>query len=133
MPTAFDIDLDTLRVWWAAHVASVGDDVRGLWFGLTCLVSNDGATRHTMYVAGTPHFDSQDGGEWACDYVWEPADRYLVLDGLGSVGRRDWQSVLEHAVALVLRLQPWIAVPALRGVGVGFDDGDVVVVWAAGD
>lgn len=133
MSLAFDTDLDTLRSWWAAHSASVGEGVRGLWFGLTCLAGDDGTAHHTMYVVGTPTFDRDDGGDWACEYVWQPTDRYLQLDGLGGIDTSDWQRALDHAVALVRALQPWAAATALHGVGVGFDDGDVVVVWAASD
>ena len=132
MPSAFDSDLAVLREWWEAQSSTVGDEVRGLWFGLADLAGDDGVARHTMYVAGTPSFDSDDGGDWACEYVWEPVDRYLHLDGLRAIAKSDWQRALDHAVALVSELKPWTSnVPGLNGVGVGFDDGDVVVVWAS--
>ena len=132
MPSAFDSDLAVLREWWAVHSSSVGCEVRGLWFGLADLVGDDEVARHTMYVAGTPDFDSDDGGDWACEYLWEPVDRYLRLDGLGGIDQDDWQGAVDHAVALVRELRPWEGdVPGLNGVGVGFDDGDVVVVWAS--
>jgi hypothetical protein len=132
MSGTFVSDLAVLREWWAGHSSSVGGEVRRLWFGLTVLVGDDEVARHTMYVAGTPSFDSDYGGEWACEYVWEPTDRYLRLDGLGGIDQHDWQGAVDHAVALVRALRPWESdVPGLSGVAVGFDDGDVVVVWAS--
>ena len=123
-------DFAALADWWSDHSASVTEDVRGLWFGLFGHVGVDGEPRHAMYVAGTPSFDSDDGGDWACDYVWEPIDRYMKLDGLAAIDAADWQAALDHAVAVVASVEPWQSSPSgVVGVGVGFDDGDVVVVW----
>lgn len=123
-------DVAALADWWSAHSASATDDVCGLWFGLVGLVGNDGEPRHAMYVAGTPSFSPDDGGDWACDSVWEPLDRYVQLDGLAAIDAADWQAALDHAVAVVTAFEPWQSSPSsLVGVGVGFDDGDVVIVW----
>ena len=125
-------DVEALADWWSTHSASVTDDVHGLWFGLVDLVTNGGDPRHTMYVAGTPSFDPDDGGDWACEYVWEPTDQYVKLDGLSDIAAADWQAAVQHAVALVSEVKPWLTCPHdLRGVGVGFDDGDVHVVWTS--
>jgi hypothetical protein len=125
-------DVTALREWWVVHAPSVGDDVRGLWFGLADLLSDDGVVRHTMYVAGTPDFDPDDGGDWACECVWEPNDRYISLDFLAAINGSDWQAAVAHAVGVVSALRPWETGPSgLRGVGVGFDDGDVELVWTS--
>jgi hypothetical protein len=85
-----------------------------------------------MYVAGTPEFDSNDAGDWACEYIWEPSDRYLQLDGLAAIDLQDWMGAVEHGVAVVTAVRPWETGPkGLLGVGVGFDDGDVNVVWTS--
>jgi hypothetical protein len=126
-----DGDIAALREWWHDHASSVGDDVRGLWFGLAVLQGDDGSLRHTMYVAGTPSFGPDDGGDWACEYVWEPKDRYVQLPFLAAIGTSDWSRALDHAVMVVLNAKPWETGPStLNGVGVGFDDGDVEIVWA---
>jgi hypothetical protein len=106
--------------------------VHGLWFGLTGLVGDDGNVRHTIYVAGTHGFDPHDGGDWACDYSWEPDDRYLQLQGLAAIDPQNWLAAVDHAVAVVVAVKPWLTGPRhLQGVGVGFDDGDVEVVWTS--
>lgn len=101
-----------------------------MWFGLADLIGKDGVVRHTIYVAGTPGFDSDDGGDWACEYIWQPADRYVHLEALTAIDETDWQGAVAHAVAVVREVKPWeTGPPWLDGVGVGFDDGDVTVVW----
>jgi hypothetical protein len=132
VPSSFDSDVANLAKWWADHAANVPADVHGLWFGLADLVGDDGAVRHCMYVAGTPDFAADDGGDWACEYVWESSDRYLQLDGLAAIKLNDWMAAVEHAKAVVAAVRPWETGPGdLRGVGVGFDDGDVHVVWTS--
>lgn len=109
---------------------AIDGSVRGLWFGLADLVGEDGAARHTMYGAATRSFDPDDGGDWACDCMWQPSDRYIHLDGLAAIELDDWVAALDHAVAVVIAVRPWETAPSgLQGVGVGFDDGDVSVVW----
>jgi hypothetical protein len=40
---------------------------------------------------------------------------------------------LDHAFTVVLNVKPWeTGPPSLSGVGIGFDDGDVEIVWARG-
>jgi hypothetical protein len=125
MSSALATDAAALSEWWAAHSPeAIG--VRGLWFGLTDLVGIDGDVARTVYVAGTPTFDADDGGDWACEYVWWPDDRYVRLDGLAALDLGDWMAAVEHAVAVVAMAKPWEGgPPELEGVGVGFDDGDV--------
>lgn len=125
-------DIAVLNRWWIEHASDVPQEAVGLWFGIADIVARDGTTRCTMYVAATADFDPNDGGDWASDYVWEPPDRYLELDGLAAIGAQDWVNAVEHAVAVVQAVRPWETAPqALRGVGVGFDDGDVHIVWNA--
>lgn len=96
--------------WWGDHAASVADGVHGLWFGLADLVGDDGEVRHCMYVSGTPDFAADDGGDWACEYVWEPSDRYLQLDGPAAIEPKNWMAAVEHAVAVVSAVRPWIVI-----------------------
>lgn len=126
--TVDDVALAT--EWWLGLAPSVPTDVRGLWFGLFVNASTGGPEEHHMYVSGTRSFAADDGGDWACDYVWQPDARYVRLPGLAAVPTSDWQGALDHAVIVVTGVRPWETTHvALGGVGVGFDDGDVVAVW----
>lgn len=132
VPATFESDVTSLGKWWRDHAVNVTEGVRGLWFGLADLVGDDGEARHCMYVCGTPAFAGDDGGDWACEYVWEPRDRYLLLDGLAAIAPGNWTAAVEHAVAVITAVRPWETGPSdLQGVGVGFDDGDVHVVWTS--
>ncbi|MCP3934389.1 MAG: hypothetical protein GY708_03345 [Actinomycetia bacterium] len=124
-------DAEQLDMWWKVHVHEIGDDTRGLWFGLLEQIEPDGSHRFTMYVAGTPDFDPNDGGDWACEYTWWSPDRYLSLDDLATFGSAHWTAALEHAIRVVREVAPWeTAPPTVVGAGVGFDEGDMHVVWA---
>lgn len=124
-----DGDLDVLRAWWAGLAPSVPPETRGLWFGMVDLVEGAAAVRH-LYVAGCPVFDPDDEGDWACEYCWWPAGRYVLLPGLASLPDRPYQAVLGAAADLVRRLEPAAGVEHVEGVAVGFDDGDFEIVWA---
>jgi hypothetical protein len=93
-------------------------------------VEPDDSQRFAMYVAGTPDFDPDDDGDWACEYVWWPLDRYLALHGLAAIQLNDWEEAVEHGVAIVTEVAPWETAPrGVLGAGVGFDSGDMHVVW----
>jgi hypothetical protein len=113
VPSSFETDVSSLARWWADHAASATDGVHGLWFGLADLVGDDGEVRHCMYVAGTPDFSADDGGDWACEYVWEPSDQNLQLDGLAAIELKDWTAAVEHAVAVASAVRPWETVHAI--------------------
>ncbi len=116
--------------WWLGLSAAVPSNVRGLWFGLFVQASAGSRAEHRMYVSGTASFETDDGGDWACDYTWEPDGRYVRLPGLAAVPTSDWQRALNHAVAVVAGVEPWRTSPGpLAGVGIGFDDGDVTLLW----
>ena len=124
-------DVAVGRDWWLELAPEVPAAVRGLWFGLFVTSADDGSEQHAMYVSGTREFATGDGGEWASDTIWEPAGRYVRLPGLAEIAAAEWRVALDHAVQVVTAIEPWMDAPAsLYGVGSGFDDGDVVVVWA---
>ena len=84
-----------------------------------------------MYVTGTPDVDPDDG-DWACEYVWEPEDRYNPLDGSAAVDLDGWRPSSTRSLLLQWSSRGRTGRSICRGVGVGFDDGDVgdvVVVW----
>ena len=79
-----------------------------------------------MYVAGTSTFAIDDGGDWATEHVWLPLKRYVPVEITSS----DWGMALEHAITVVTEAKPWTtARDQLEGAGVGFDDGDMHIVW----
>ena len=102
----------------------------GIWFGLTELVMT-AKPRRTLYVAGTSTFDATDAtGDWAVpDHAWSPEGRYVSLKGLAALPDHESSAVLRYAADLVCALAPQDDVD-VAGIGVGFDDGDFLVVWA---
>jgi hypothetical protein len=117
-------DLELLQEW--GRVApEVSSDSKGLWFGITDLVQ--GGARRTLYVAGCPTFEPADSsGEWATDYCWWPADRFVALADFPMPGQ-PYQDVLACAAALVRSLD-LTKVPNVEGAAVGVDDGDLVIL-----
>jgi hypothetical protein len=119
-------DLEVLRDWWGRTALKVPPDVTGLWFGITELVRD--RPLRTLYVAGCPAFDPEDSdGDWATDYCWWPADRYVTLADFAMLPDQPYQDVLAYAAGLVRSLDP-SRVPNVEGVAVGFDDGDLVIL-----
>jgi len=131
MPSAVE-DLGVLRSWWSGLAPEVPAETRGLWFGLVDLVVDNEAIRH-LYVAGCPTFDPDDDGDWACDYCWWPDGRYVLLPYLASLPDDPYELVLQVAADLMRDLEPASSATQLEGVGVGFDDGDLELVWLADD
>jgi hypothetical protein len=127
-------DLQHLDEWWSAllHDAEQTSDVVALWFGLVEL-RRDGSSRWELYVAGCGSFDAHDeSGDWATDNVWIPEQRYLHLAGLDELATRPYKEMLAYAKHLIEELVPqesWTG-PPLRGVAVGFDDGDFEITFA---
>jgi hypothetical protein len=115
-------DAERLAAWWARLRDRVPDGVVGLWFGIT--------EDRTVYVAGSDTFDPDDGDWAAADYAWWPRRRYVRLPGLAALP--GYEAVEARVAELVTALRPWEGVPGLAGVGCGYDDGDVTVVWQAG-
>lgn len=117
-----------MRHWWEQLATTAPATTAGLWFGITNLLSGSRTTRH-LYVAGCPSFDPADAtAEWATDYSWWPDDRYVVAPHLAAIPDSSFVEVLDHAAALVQALRPQETLE-VRGVAVGFDDGDFRVVW----
>lgn len=122
-------DLAILRSWWAELAPHVPEQARALWFGIVDLVVDSVPVRH-LYVAGCPEFDTDDDGDWACDYCWWPDGRYVRLPFLESLPNEPYGEILEASAALVRELRPAETLSTVEGVAVGFDDGDFEIVWA---
>jgi hypothetical protein len=123
-------DLGVARRWWEAVATTAPANVVGLWFGMTDLSTATGVARH-LYVAGCSLFDAaDDSAEWATDYCWWPDDRYVLLPDLAAIPDSAYLDALTHATALVGALRPQDTL-GVKGVAVGFDDGDFKVVWTS--
>lgn len=118
-----------MRSWWAYLCLTAPRGIGALWFGLTELVV-DGARQRHLYVAGCSRFDPDDSaGDWAAaPYVWWPNGRYISPNGLAAVPGSDNAAALEYAASLVRTLRPQDVID-VKGVAVGFDDGDFVITW----
>jgi hypothetical protein len=82
-------------------------------------------------IIGAGEFDANDP-DWACDEVWEPEQRKLNIPI--EYSGDSWQMCLEKVTKLVAdTLQKNVNLAAKlkesMGVGVGFVDGDLKIVW----
>lgn len=118
-----------LHRWWERVSGDLPDAVRGLWFGLTDTVQADGTVVRSIAVAGAANFDADDGGNWACDPMWEPQGQYLVLPEIAALPAASTAAAEQILARLVRELCPHVASVNVDGVAVGFDDGEAIVVW----
>lgn len=80
-------------------------------------------------LVGTETFDESDS-DWACDEIWEPEQRTLAIPI--SYSGKSWEDCFGRIKELVTALLNCGAVAVLKsrsGVGVGFVDGDIEIVW----
>jgi len=77
----------------------------------------------------------EDDPDWPCDEVWEPVPRTILIpiDYSGD----EWQSCRHKLKALVLKHleteSPAIQkLKSSQGIGIGFVDGDLEVIWKPG-
>lgn len=95
--------------------------------------SKDGAPFGVEFV-GAGEFDPYNS-DWACDEVWEPpAGRRCDIPV--AVSGRTWPECLERMkrlLASILSEETLVSrcLQSTRGVGVGFIDGDLSLLWAA--
>ncbi len=82
-------------------------------------------------LIGAGRFDETDP-DWPCDEVWEPQRRGISIPRAYS--GEDWEQCLGKLKALLERQLagslPGVApLKRARGIGIGFVDGDVEIVW----
>jgi len=110
----------------------VPNSVRGFAFNLFESGLGCGA-KFGIELVGANRFDADDA-DWACDETWEPEDRHLLIpDDYSGV---DWAPCLAKMKALVQKelRGPTHAAKMLQsrqGVGIGFVDGELEIVWEA--
>ncbi len=108
----------------------VPKSVQAFAFNLLDSADADNCT-FSVELIGAEIFDIKNP-DWACEEVWEPAERQLDIPNDFS-GKR-WQQCLGKIRSLVLAIlqEDSIASRSLkstRGVGLGFVDGDLEVLW----
>jgi hypothetical protein len=141
----FDEDVEKLREWLvdALSAEPPANEIKAFWFGLFNPVLDDGRVSCCLYVSGSTRFDESDWACWADDsYV--PDGRYAdskVLDeiysltnekGVGDIG--EYVLCLGYACLAVKHLCETVPTELLlgsrdtRGVTVGFDSGDEILI-----
>jgi hypothetical protein len=147
----FEDDLINLTIWLERLVTSEPPPkkVTGLWFGLFNPVLDDEKPTSCLYLAGSTRFNPEKDDlnlDWACSPAYWPEGRYsdsTVLteiyrtvsrkrNGIGAVG--EYTLCLGYAA---LAVSAWCRSPLrekllgqapFRGVTVGFDSGDEVLI-----
>jgi hypothetical protein len=82
-------------------------------------------------LIGAGEFDENDS-DWACDEVWEPEQRQLNIPI--EYSGENWEECLEKMKTLVKDIlqanQGSVSkLKNVKGIGVGFVDGDLEIVW----
>lgn len=105
-------------------------DVEGFHFNLYEPAGEQGV-KFGVEIIGAGTFSSEDP-DWPCDEVWEPVERCLLIP-LEYSGQ-EWEGCLEGMKGLASR---YLAsetpgsqrLKSVRGVGIGFVDGDTETLW----
>ncbi|QDT81246.1 hypothetical protein Mal35_47270 [Gimesia maris] len=84
-------------------------------------------------LIGAESFDPDDS-DWACDEVWAPAERILYIPVSDS--GKDWEECLERMSTLIQTyldsdLPAANTLKSKSGIGIGFVDGDLKLIWQA--
>lgn len=126
------MDFENNFVSWLSNSLSqeIPDSVRAFSFNLyePALVND---VKFGIELIGAESFDEHDS-DWACEEVWEPATRSIDIPL--SYSSESWETCLERVKALVMKHLSTDAVYSMKlkskqGVGVGFVDGDLEMVW----
>jgi hypothetical protein len=123
-PSQFE---EWLRQALTVHVPA---DVRAFSFNLFEPAGIEGV-KFGVEIVGTGEFAPEDP-DWACNEVWEPAHRRLNIPV--SFSGKEWQQCLEAVEPLIqgaLAKQDSVAtaLKSRAGVGFGFVDGDLDIIW----
>lgn len=121
----------TLATWLEQALQSpLPDEVAGLSFNLSEGAAGDDAG-FCIELVGTDRFDAHDS-DWPCDEVWAPPVREIELP-YALTGPR-WEDCLDATRAVLLQV---LASPRfgprltrqVAGIGLGFVDGDLELLW----
>lgn len=121
----------TLAPWLEQALQSpLPDAVVGLSFNLSEGAAGDDAG-FCIELVGTDRFDAGDS-DWPCDEIWAPPQREIELP-YALTGQR-WEECLVAVRGLLLQA---LATPCfgprltaqVQGIGLGFVDGDLQLLW----
>lgn len=92
-----------------------------------------GGVKFGVEVVGTSEFDPE-GEDWACEGVWEPSKRqlHIPIEFSGA----DWETCQSRVKDLLLQVlqsenKSSSLLKSTRGIGVGFVDGSIDIIWQA--
>lgn len=110
--------------------ADLPSDIKAFSFNLFESASVDGV-KFGVELIGASFFD-EDDPDWACDEVWEPIDRQLNIPA--EYSSENWEICLEKIKNLVIyalnnEKGDMLRLKRSEGIGVGFVDGDLQIVW----
>ncbi|MEJ2613067.1 MAG: hypothetical protein P8179_24185 [Candidatus Thiodiazotropha sp.] len=122
---------NTFESWLSNSLSQeIPDSVRAFSFNLyePALVDD---VKFGVELIGAESFN-EDDSDWACDEVWEPTTRGINIPITYS--GNSWETCLERLKALVIKHLSTDAAYSMKmkskqGVGVGFVDGDLEIVW----
>ena len=101
------------------------EDIEGFSFNL---IENSGD--FSVELVGTSSFD-EDDQDWACDEIFEPNRRAISIPEKYS--ELQWESCLDNMQTLLINYiksneKGALVLQRAQGIGIGFVDGDLVVV-----
>lgn len=107
-------------------------NVKGFVFNLYEYEPTDGV-RFGIDLVGTGAFDVEDS-DWACDEIWEPEERVLLIPEAFS--GEDWEECQSRIRGLLSQVLGSDSLGSsnlkrAKGIGLGFAEGDLDVVWNA--
>jgi hypothetical protein len=142
----FDSDVDELEKWLNGVLKNEPPPslVKAFWFGIFNPIY-DGETSCDTYIGGASEFDPDDVNfEWACGPDYFPDGRYAhskilhqiyhIVNGSPAPGMGDYILCLGYTAFAVRELANrvdkilWLGKSKQRGLAVGFDSGDGVLL-----
>lgn len=108
----------------------IPDEVKAYAFNLYEVAAEEGV-KFGIELIGAGEFDPEDA-DWACDEIWEPHQRQLLIPI--EYSGESWDVCHERMKKLALTTlnsdEPLIQkLKATKGVGIGFVDGDLELIW----
>ncbi|MFT3684373.1 MAG: hypothetical protein QM783_05500 [Phycisphaerales bacterium] len=123
--------------------------VNGLWFGLATLMQSDDMddTIVTPYISGSVKFSTKNY-DWPCGPDWFPDDRWATNEPMTILSRLRLKHKQRHWYIEVCLIEPLhrlyvahfaracpphilLGKAKSRGIGCGFDEGDLLTIGAA--
>lgn len=109
----------------------IPDEVKAFSFNLDESAFEEGY-EFGVELIGAERFDLEDE-DWACDEIWEPTQRKIFIPI--SYSSENWESCLTKMRDLVVKYLSSNKSAAQKlksreGIGIGFVDGNLEVIWS---